>query len=405
MSSRCVVASVAVLAVLLAGCQARPQPGDGSQPGSPTGTVRLSSTSPAPASSTNSHNSSSPPTCSNLDTLRTWTVRRLAEQTIVVPVGEDAVGSVAPELTAGAGGLLLFGSYAPPDLRSEIARAATGEPGGIAPLVMTDEEGGIVQRMANLVGWLPSARDMAATMTPAEIQQMAMQLGSRMRANGVTMDLAPVLDLDARAGPNDSDAIGSRSFSWSATVATNAGLAFLTGLQRGGIVPVLKHFPGIGAANGNTDLSPAADPAWSIVRNRDLLPFQAAIRAGAPAVMISNASVPGLTNAPASISRTVISTVLRGMLGFSGLVLTDSLSAGAVQAAGYDVPRAAVAALEAGADLVLFTADPSSTATVTSQIVQAITAAVRSGALPVSRLLDAVSHVIATKHVNLCRGN
>jgi len=188
----------------------------------------------------------------------------------------------------------------------------------------------------------------------------------------VTMNLAPVLDLDARGGPNDSDAIGTRSFSPSVAVTTRAGLAFLTGLERGGVVPVLKHFPGLGSATGNTDLGPAADPPWSEVLGRDLLPFQAAVRAGAPAVMIANASIPGLTDLPASLSPAVITGVLRGRLGFTGLVLTDSLSAGAVQAAGYSVPQAAVAAVTAGADLVLFTADPSRTRALTGQTVQAI---------------------------------
>jgi len=391
------VLHIAVTALLLSGCQARPLPGGSSSNSQPPG-------SRTPITAASSASSSSPPACADTGILRTWSVRRLAEQTLVVPVAEDAVGSVAPELTAGAGGLLLFGSQAPSGLAADITRAAAGEPGGIAPLVMTDEEGGSVQRMANLVGSMPSARQMAATMTAAQIQRLAVQVGARMRANGITMDLAPVLDLDARAGPNDTDAIGSRSFSPSTAVTTSAALAFLSGLQRGGVIPVLKHFPGIGAANGNTDLGPAAGPNWSTVKTRDLLPFQAAIRAGAPAVMISNASVPGLTDEPAGLSRTVITSVLRTTLGFTGLVLTDSLSAGAVRAAGYDVPQAAVAALTAGADMLLFTADPSRTATVTARTTQAIVAAVGTGALPMSRLANAVLHILAAKNVSLCRG-
>ena len=97
--------------------------------------------------------------------------------------------------------------------------------------------------------------------------------------------------------------------------------------------------------------------------------------------------------------------MLRDTFGFTGLVLTDSLSAGAVQAAGYDVPRAAVAALAAGADLVLFTADPSRTAAVTAQAAQAIVAAVGAGTLPMSRLVNAVLHILTAKNVDLCRGS
>ena len=94
--------------------------------------------------------------------------------------------------------------------------------------------------------------------------------------------------------------------------------------------------------------------------------------------------------------------MLRGELAFQGLVVTDSLSTPALQAVGYSVPRAAVAALHAGADMVLFNADASSVASVTTQIVAAITSAVRRGALARNTVEGAVAHVLATKHVDLC---
>jgi len=94
--------------------------------------------------------------------------------------------------------------------------------------------------------------------------------------------------------------------------------------------------------------------------------------------------------------------VLRTRLGFGGLVLTDSLSAVSVTAAGYTVPQAAAAALAAGADMVLFDGDPSAVPGLTAQTVQAITSAVQSGSLPRSRLEEAVRHVLAAKHLGLC---
>ena len=81
-------------------------------------------------------------------------------------------------------------------------------PGGVKPLVMTDEEGGLVQRMANLVGSIPAPRTMGATMTPAQIEALAMLAGRRMLAAGVTMDLAPVLDVDGGVGPTARDPDG-----------------------------------------------------------------------------------------------------------------------------------------------------------------------------------------------------
>lgn len=128
--------------------------------------------------------------------------------------------------------------------------------------------------------------------------------------------------------------------------------------------------------------------------------------------MVANAYVPGLTGQPASVSSTVITGVLRNELGFHGLVMTDSLSAGAMADAGLSIPAAAVATIAAGADMVLFgaTLDPEQTAQLAGQavahsislVVGAITAAVVSGSIPVSRLDDAVVHVLQANGTATC---
>src|SRR5947208_219831 len=297
-----------------------------------------------------------PTPCTTASILATWTVIRLAEQTVVIPVDENNVMSVRSEVAAGAGGVILFGSSAPTNLGAQLQALAAVAPDGIKPFIMTDEEGGVVQRMANLVGSIPSARQMGATMTPAQIEQLAFGLAQRMRAAGVTMDLAPVLDVDGGQGPNNFNADGTRSFSANVATASGDGVAFATGLRHGGIVPVVKHFPGLGGATGNTDVTAAAAQSWSALQGGGLLPFEAAVAAHIPAVMVANATVPGLTNQPASVSPAVINGILRGRLGFEGLVITDSLSAVALSASGYTVSSAAVAALGAGADMVLYNA-------------------------------------------------
>lgn len=365
-----------------------------------TGTASVSpSTSPPATSSASTASSSS--ACTDT-ALASWSLSRLAAQTIVVPVDETDVAAVTPEVAAGVGGVILFGTRAPADLGQSLAQLSRAAPGGIAPFVMTDEEGGSVQRMANLVGSLPSARQMGATMTPAQIQARATEVGRRLLAAGVTMDLAPVADVDAGVGPNSTNPIGTRSFSGDEKTASADALAFATGLRAAGVVPVVKHFPGLGGVNANTDLNPAATQPWSVLQGNGLLPFVAAVRAGQPAIMVSNASVPGLTSLPASISRAVITDELRQRLGFTGLVVTDSLSAGALAKAGYPVPRAATSALVAGADLVLYGAAAKDVASVTAQTVAAVVAAVQSGQLPKTRLIDAVSHVLQAKHVAVC---
>lgn len=298
--------------------------------------------------------------------------------------------------------MILFGTLAPSDLGTALKNLGTLAPGGIAPFVMSDEEGGVVQRMANLVGSIPSAREMGATMTPAQIRLLATNLAVRMRQAGVTMDLAPVLDVDGGQGPNNQDPDGTRSFSADEKVASKDGLAFAEGLQAGGVVPVLKHFPGLGGATGNTDVMPASTPSLATLRRAGLVPFEDGIKAGLPAVMIANASVPGLTTMPASISSNVITGLLRDQLGFTGLVITDSLSAVSLSAIGYSVPAATVAALEAGADMVLFDADESQVASLTAAIEAAVVQAVDSGGLSRAQLVSAVTHVLTAKGVQVC---
>jgi beta-N-acetylhexosaminidase len=340
--------------------------------------------------------------CSNASVLTTWSVMRLAEQTLVIPVRETDVASITPEVVAGAGGVILFGSTAPASLGTGLRRLAAAAPGGIAPVVMTDEEGGAVQRMANLAGSIPSAREMAATMSPAQIRQRATNLAERMRAAGITMDLAPVLDLDDGAGPNNRDPDGTRSFGLDPHTTAIDADAFAAGLEAGGIVPVVKHFPGLGQATANTDVRAASTLPLSTLERAALLPFESAFAAAAPAVMVANASVPGLTTLPASISAAVITGFLRGRLGFHGLVMTDSLSSGALVDAGYTLPRAAVAALAAGADMVLYTAAAGRVASTTRAIVAEVVTAVASGAIARSRLVSAVAHILAVKRADLC---
>jgi beta-N-acetylhexosaminidase len=341
-------------------------------------------------------------TCTEAEVLSHWTLHRLVEQTVIVPVDENHVASISDEVEDGAGGVILFGAKAPADLAARLKALSALAPGAIAPLVMTDEEGGSVQRMANLVGSMPSARRMARTMTSTEIRDLAHTTGSRMADLGVGMDLAPVLDLDNRPGPNATNADGTRSFSADRVVTTRDGQAFAHGLELGGVVPVVKHFPGLGGASGNTDLTAATTKPWSRLRTNGLLPFTAAIDAGIPAVMVTNAVVPGLTTRPASLAPAAVHRVLRTRLGFHGLVLPDSLSAAAVRAAGFDVPHAAVQALRVGDDMVLFNAVPDRVAGTTRAVVRAVVGAVRSGHLTRSRVTAAVQHVLHVKRVDLC---
>lgn len=368
------------------------------QPSAPAGASGPHPAAPAPSATT------APAGCTSAARIAGWSDQRLAMLTIAVPVSENAVGTVAPEVAAGAGGVLLFGSSAPSGLGADLTALKTHVPGRLGMLVMTDEEGGAIQRMDNLVGSLPWPGWMGAHWTSDRIRQAAAQVGARMAAAQVNMDLAPVADVDGKqVVPGTGDPDGLRSFSGDPAVAARDTVAFMDGLRSAGVIPVLKHFPGLGGSTVNSDFAPAQTVPWTAEVGGGLTPFSAAIAAGAPAVMMSNDSVPGLTNLPAGLSPTLVGTELRGRLGFHGLVLTDSLSAGAVSGAGYSVPQAAVQALRAGADMVMFDLGPNVQAQ-TSAIAAAEVAAVANGSLPRSRLLDAAAAVLAARQIDLCRG-
>ena len=342
------LAACVVVAAMLAGCNESASP-KAASPDDTTPQSQVQEATATPPSSTAiapSTTVTAPSTsprvsvrrCTNATALRQWNLHRLARQTVTVPVEESDVGAVSAEVASGVGGVILFGSEAPTDLGSSLHALVKQAPNGIRPFVMTDEEGGAVERMANLVGHLPSARELGATMRPRQIRHLVKGVAAKMRAARVTMDLAPVLDLDNRPGPSDTNPDGTRSFSIHHKKAAADGLAFARGLQDSGVIPVVKHFPGLGGATANPDVAKAYTKPWRVLKHNDVLPFAAAIAHDLPAVMVSDAIVPGLSKLPAALAPAVVNGALRTKLGFHGLVITDSLSATAISVAGYSVP-------------------------------------------------------------------
>jgi beta-N-acetylhexosaminidase len=403
--SRRRAAAAAGTLLLLAGCTSgahRSEP-----PATTTTEVGPATTTPIPATT------STTGACTNGSVIASWPLDRRAAQLVVVPVLAANPSAVQVAVRAQAGGVLILGSV-PSSTTLRSALAGTRSSRGVAPMVMTDEEGGGVQRLLPDVSPIPWPRQMASTMTPGQVHDLAETLGRQMKDLGVNVDLAPVLDLDGGPELSASDPDGPRSFSTVPSVAGTYGSAFVGGLAAAGVLAVVKHFPGLGGANGNTDYGPASTRPLSSLRAAGLLPFEQAFGAGARAVMVANATVPGLATEPASVSSAVITGLLRDQMHFRGLVMTDSLSAGALRQAGYSPVTGSVAAIEAGADMVLFgstltAADtaalaPGPLSAETEGIVAAITHAVQTQTLSTARLNQAVGDVIAAKGVNLCGG-
>jgi len=334
----------------------------------------------------------------------TWSLTQLANETIVVPVNAMNIGSMGPEARAGFGGLLLLGATAPATLSAVLAKLQSLTPQKYSMMVMTDEEGGGVQRLTNVVGSFPWAQTMGRNLTPAQITATALRVGKALNSVGVNTDLAPVLDVDGRAQyPGAANPDGYRSFSGSASIAAADGTAFMTGLLRANETSVVKHFPGLGGSTRDTDYGPARTLAWSVLQKSALVPFERAIANGATAVMLSNASVPGLTPLPASISPVVVNELRQG-LGFKGLIVTDSLGAGALSALHLSVAAAAVKALQAGADQILYgpAASPAVTLTSATLVASAIVQAVNAGTLTRATLNGAAAQVLAARNTLTC---
>lgn len=357
----------------------------------------------ASASASDSRTVTSNLACAN-QIVSKWSTTQLANETIAIPVEATNIGALGPAARAGYGGILLSGSTAPASMPQVLATLQRERPGHYAWMVMTDEEGGGVERLTNLVGSFPWAQTMGKNLNAQQITAIARRVGTALAAAGVNTDLAPVLDVDARAQyPGAANPDGYRSFSGVPSIAAADGTAFMKGLQESGVLSVVKHFPGLGYATRNTDYGPAATLSWATLQAAGLVPFRQAVDSGASAVMMSNARIPGLTSLPAGISPVAVEA-LRKTLGFKGLIVTDSLSAGAIGALHLAEPAASVLALTAGDDLILFgspTSVPASLA-LAAKISNAIVSAVAKGTLPKSTLIAAAAQDLAARNQLSC---
>jgi beta-N-acetylhexosaminidase len=224
-------------------------------------------------------------------------------------------------------------------------------------LLMTDQEGGQVKRMP-WAGPQQSEAQIGASASPAAAAAAAgSQAASGLRAVGMNVNLAPVLDV-FRA-PGDFDDQFQRSYSMNPAVVSQAGAAFVSAQQAGGVAATLKHFPGLGEAGTtqNTDDGPVTiNLSASTLRSVDELPYKAGIQAGAKLTMVSWANYPALDRRlPAGLSPTIIQGDLQRRLSFSGVTITDALGAGAISAYG-SLQNKTMLAGRAGMDALLCTA-------------------------------------------------
>lgn len=251
---------------------------------------------------------------------------------------------------AGLGGIILFGrNIESPEQVAELACAACAFPGELPPWVSVDQEGGRVARLgAPFTRWPPMRA--LGNGHPALAARFGRALARELRAVGVTLDYAPVLDVDTNP---DNPVIGDRALSGEAGQVASLGAAVVDALQAGGVAACGKHFPGHGDTDADSHAElPVVSHAPDRLRAVELQPFRAAAAAGVATIMTAHVLYPALDDRlPATLSRRILG-LLRDELAFDGLLLSDDLEMAAI-AGRYAVEDAAVRAVAAGCDMVL----------------------------------------------------
>jgi beta-N-acetylhexosaminidase len=318
----------------------------------------------------------------------TWSNRALAAALTVSCVDLHDVRAARRQARAGIGGITLLGSRPDRHLASRLTAARRAAAHDIAPFVMSDEEGGRVQRLRSAIYPLPSAKTMGGWHV-SHVRRTAQRYGARMRALGVRMDLAPVADLKVKGAYIASL---HRAFSRDPDRVAAMARAWRRGMKDSGVATVLKHWPGHGSAR-NSHAGPAAVPPLATLERRDLRPFDIELSRGARVVMVGHLTSRGLTErgVPASESPRAM-RYLRAKAGPDVVVITDALDMAAASGSlGITPAQAAVRALRAGADWALVCGHHPIRAIAT------IRDAIASGKLSRARAEESARRIVALK--------
>ena len=270
-----------------------------------------------------------------------------------------------------------------------VTRAHRADGRSHPPIIGVDQEGGVVSHLAGIATEFPPFETAGTAIQadrkqgPAVVREAAAATALELRMLGFTWVFAPVADVTI----GDADpTIGSRSPSGDPRTAAAATGAAVAGYEQAGVVSTTKHFPGHGAATSDShEVLPVIDAPLAELRKRDLRPFEAAVDAGAPSIMIGHLDVQAMAaGTPSSLAPEVYDH-LRDDLGFEGVAITDSMGMGGVLGNG-GLP--AVDALNAGADLLLMPADTAGTHAT-------LTKAIKAGKVERSRVEEAAARVVA----------
>ncbi|MEH6908529.1 beta-N-acetylhexosaminidase [Neobacillus drentensis] len=258
--------------------------------------------------------------------------------------------------------------------------------------ISVDQEGGRVHRMPTSIQNTPSARTIGNKNDEKYAYNIGKVIAYELQAFGFNTDFAPVLDI--QSNPKNT-VIGDRSFGSNSSIVSNLGVSMMKGIGSGKIIPVIKHFPGHGDTSVDSHLElPFVLNDLTRLKKVELVPFNNAIKDHADMVMIAHILVKKIDpNYPASMSKTIITNLLRKQSGFGGVVITDDMTMGAI-AKHYNLKDAAVRAVNAGSDIILVGHGMDNVATV----YKSIYSAVKNHTISEDTINKSVYRILTLKH-------
>jgi len=255
----------------------------------------------------------------------------------------------------------------------------------------TDQEGGKVVRLPGPLKNFPTNQKIGQINQPQFSYEIGKLLGEQLKAFGFNLDFAPVMDVNSN--PNNP-IIGDRSFSNKPDIVSQLGIQTMQGLESQQVIPVIKHFPGHGDTSVDSHLElPKVSKSLDDLNKLELIPFKAAIDKGVDVVMVGHILLPKIDQQfPSSMSKEIITGLLRNQLGFDGVVMTDDMTMKAITNH-FSIGQAAVDSVKAGNDIILIAHE---FANVTTAI-DALKAAVKNGKISEQQINDSVRRIIQLK--------
>jgi beta-N-acetylhexosaminidase len=391
-------AVVVLTALLLAGCSDTDTPTAGPST-VPSSSIPLPTAAPTPTPTPTPSPTPTPTQLSCVDQkLQALTLREQAAQLIMTGISANGMTSSQRPIVQKQkpGGILLLGSGGSLS-HTRTAMAATTTAAtvkGIRPLIAADQEGGQIQRLKGSGFDRIPAATVQGTWSSSKLTAGAEEWGDQLKEAGVNVDLAPVADVVPNSQKSQNAPIGSldREYGNTPEEVGPPVQAFVTGMQKAGVMTSVKHFPGLGRVRGNTDFSSGVVDNVTVRRDADLQPFADGIKAGADMVMISTVTYTKIDPKNRAVfSPTVIQGMVRGDLNYTGVVITDDVGA-AAEVAGVPAGQRATRFVAAGGDIVI-----NAKAGLTATMVNALVAKAGQDKTFAAQLTSSVRRVLTLK--------